>query len=46
VAERGYAFMSKALTPDNRGKAFEPEVEAPADADPYDRIAAFAGRDI
>ena len=46
VAERGYAFMSKALTAENRGKAFEPEVEAPPDADPYDRIAAFAGREI
>ena len=46
VAERGYAFMSQALTPENRGKAFEPEVEAPADVDPYDRIAAFAGREI
>ncbi len=44
VAERGYAFMSNALTPDNRGAAFKPEVEAAADADPYDRIAAFAGR--
>ena len=44
VAERGYAFMSKALTPENRGQVFEPEVEAPDDADPYDRIAAFAGR--
>ena len=46
VAERGYTFMSKALTPENRGPVFKPEVEAPADADPYDRIAAFAGRDI
>jgi uncharacterized protein (TIGR03086 family) len=46
VAERGYAFMSKALTPENRGKVFDPEVEAPPDADPYDRIAAFAGRDV
>ena len=46
VAERGYAFMSKALTPENRGRVFEPEVEAPDDADPYDRIAAFAGRQI
>jgi uncharacterized protein (TIGR03086 family) len=44
VAERGYAFMSKNLTPDNRGGAFGPEVEPPADSDPYDRIAAFAGR--
>ena len=46
VAERGYAFMSKALTPQNRGQVFKPEVEAPADADPYDRIAAFAGREV
>jgi uncharacterized protein (TIGR03086 family) len=46
VAERGYAFMSQALKPDNRGKAFAAEVEAPEHADPYDRIAAFAGRHI
>jgi uncharacterized protein (TIGR03086 family) len=46
VAERGYAFMSKSLTPENRGTVFDPEVEAPPDADPYDRIAAFAGRDV
>jgi uncharacterized protein (TIGR03086 family) len=46
VAERGYAFMSKALTPENRGRVFDPEVDAPEDADPYDRIAAFAGRQI
>lgn len=46
VAGRGHAFMSKALTPDQRGQAFGQEVEAPDDADPYDRIAAFAGRRI
>ncbi|MGI9085316.1 MAG: TIGR03086 family metal-binding protein [Aeromicrobium sp.] len=46
VAERGYAFMSQGLTPENRGQAFDPEVEAPETADPYDRIAAFAGRHI
>jgi uncharacterized protein (TIGR03086 family) len=45
VAERGYAFMSAGLTPENRGKAFAAEVEAPDDADPYDRLAAFAGRE-
>lgn len=44
VAERGHAFMSRSLAPDNRGSAFGPEVDAPEDADPYDRIAAFAGR--
>lgn len=44
VAERGLAFMRQGLTPDNRGDAFGPEVEAPADAGAYDRLAAFAGR--
>lgn len=46
VAERGYGFMSKALTPENRGQAFEPEADAPTEADPYDRLAAFAGREV
>ncbi len=46
VAERGYAFMSTALTPEHRGTACDAEAEAPADADPYDRIAAFAGRKV
>lgn len=46
VAERGLAFMSQGLTPENREPAFDPEVEVPEDADPYDRIAAFAGRHI
>ena len=45
VAERGYAFMSSALTPDNRGEAFAPAVEVSADAQIYDRLAALAGRD-
>lgn len=46
VAERGYAFMSQALKTDNRGDAFGDEVDAPEDADPYDRLAAFAGREL
>lgn len=45
VAERGFGFMSTAMTPDNRGSAFGPEVEAAVDAASYDRLAAFAGRD-
>jgi uncharacterized protein (TIGR03086 family) len=46
VAERGLAFMSGALTPENRGEAFGPEVPAPADAPVYDRLAAYAGRSV
>jgi uncharacterized protein (TIGR03086 family) len=46
VAERGLAFMSKALTPENRGPVFKPEQPAPPDGDPYQRIAAFAGREV
>lgn len=45
VAERGLAFVRQGLTPDNRGGAFAPEVEVGADASPYDRLAAFTGRD-
>jgi uncharacterized protein (TIGR03086 family) len=44
VAERGLAFMQVALTDDNRGVAFAPPQPAPEGADPYARIAAFAGR--
>ena len=44
VAERGLAFMSAMLTPDNRGKAFAPAVPVPEDASAYDRLAALAGR--
>ncbi len=45
VAQRGLAFMSAALTPDNRGEAFDPAVALPDDAPVYDRLVAFAGRD-
>jgi uncharacterized protein (TIGR03086 family) len=45
VAERGLAFMSQGLTPENRGKVFGPAVEVPDDAPVYDRLAGFAGRD-
>jgi uncharacterized protein (TIGR03086 family) len=44
VAQRGLDFMSTALTPDNRGKAFGPVVPIGDDAAVYDRLAAFAGR--
>jgi uncharacterized protein (TIGR03086 family) len=46
VAERGLAFMRAGLTEDNRGPAFGPEQPAPAGADAYQRIAAFAGRAV
>ena len=45
VAERGLAFMQQGMTADNRGDAFAPAVEVPDDASPYDRLAAYAGRD-
>lgn len=45
VAERGLAFLQQGLTSDNRGDAFAAPVDPPDDASPYDRLAAFAGRD-
>lgn len=46
VAEHGQAFMQASLNDDNRSPAFGPERQAPADADAYTRIAAFAGRPV
>ena len=46
VAERGLAFMSQVLKPEMRGAAFGPERAAPAGASAYERIAAFAGREV
>jgi len=46
VAERGLAFMSAMLTPENRGEVFAPAVRVPDDAPVYDRLAAFAGRAV
>jgi uncharacterized protein (TIGR03086 family) len=45
-AERGLAFMRASLTDENRSPAFGPERPAPDDADPYRRLAAFAGRSV
>jgi len=44
IAERGLAFMKANLTPENRGPVFGEEQPVADDADPYARIAAFAGR--
>jgi len=46
VAERGRAFMLASLNDDNRDPAFGPERPAPAGADAYARVAAFAGRRV
>jgi uncharacterized protein (TIGR03086 family) len=46
VADVGYAFMSSSMSDDMRGDAFGPAQPAPADADAYERIAAFAGRSV
>ncbi len=46
VAERGLAFMQLSLTDERRGSAFGPERPAPVGADGYERIAAFAGREV
>ncbi|MBO9523277.1 MAG: TIGR03086 family protein [Nocardioidaceae bacterium] len=46
VAERGAAFMRANLTEENRDPVFGPEQDAPEDADPYTRLAAFAGRSV
>lgn len=45
VAQRGFDFMSGALTPDNRGDTFAPARSVSDEAPIYDRLAAFAGRD-
>lgn len=45
VAEAGLAFMQKGLTDENRGEVFGPAVPVADDAAPYERLAAFAGRD-
>jgi uncharacterized protein (TIGR03086 family) len=46
VAELGLAFMRAALADEDRGSAFAPQQDAPEGADPYQRIAAFAGRTV
>jgi uncharacterized protein (TIGR03086 family) len=46
VAEAGHAFMASSMTDEMRGNAFGPEQPAPADANAYERIAAFAGRSV
>jgi uncharacterized protein (TIGR03086 family) len=46
VAKVGIEFMRENMTPERRGHAFGEEVEAPADAGPYDALAAFAGRQV
>jgi uncharacterized protein (TIGR03086 family) len=46
VAERGLTFMRASLTEANRSPVFGLEQPAPAGADAYQRVAAFAGRSV
>lgn len=46
VAERGLAFVEANLTEENRGPAFGPPRPAPEGAGPYERLAAFTGREL
>jgi len=46
VAEVGLAFMSATITDEQRGGAFDTEKPAPEGANAYERLAAFAGRDV
>lgn len=45
LAETGLAAMQGGLTDENRTGAFGTEVSMPDDASPYERLAAFSGRD-
>ena len=44
VAELGMKFMQANLTDENRSGAFASKVDPPEDGNPYDRLAAFSGR--
>ncbi|EGD40457.1 hypothetical protein NBCG_05199 [Nocardioidaceae bacterium Broad-1] len=46
VAEVGLEFMQATLKPEMRSGAFAPEVTAPEGAGAYERLAAFAGRQV
>ena len=44
AAVRGLDFVRRNLSDDRRGDAFSPAVEPRAEADAYERLAAFSGR--
>lgn len=46
LAEVGLEFMQASLKPEMREGAFAPEVAAPEGAGVYERLAAFAGRQV
>lgn len=46
VADRALSFLSSMLTDDNRGGVFGPPTPVADDAPVYDRLAAWAGRDV
>jgi uncharacterized protein (TIGR03086 family) len=45
VAERALAFTTANMGPQTRGRSFAPERDAPPGAGPYERLAAFSGRE-
>lgn len=46
VAETALGYLRDSLKPEMRDPVFGPEQTAPADAGPYDQLAAFAGRPV
>ncbi|TQL70027.1 uncharacterized protein (TIGR03086 family) [Nocardioides albertanoniae] len=46
LAEAGLGFMRANLKPEMRTGAFAAEIEAPEGAGAYERLAAFAGREV
>ena len=46
VAETALAFAEANMGPEQRGQSFAPAREAPSGAGPYERLAAFTGREV
>lgn len=46
IAEAALAFTTKNMGPEQRSTSFGPEREAPPGAGPYERLAAFSGREV
>ncbi len=46
IAEFALAFAEKNMGPERRGTSFGPPRQAQDGAGPYERLAAFTGRDV